>query len=334
MTALDNLKTATAAVWNAIPVNDLPTLKAALQNGGPNRTRILTGLYHQFYQAFSTPANMPPNPRHNLDFDAINTILGQLGTCQNQFVQGNGTTVTIQDNVFREITYQNRANYPQLFWSLPGAQLYRCFYHFNFPRLQAQRDAIRLAINVPLGRIPAAINGFLLAARNTDPDVISFKVGGPGLYRKPDTALIYILKPRDQTEQGYLDTLVQTITTWAGSDPQNALRDWTHPLMERLAAGVATADDPPRVTQYDGLSFTALRAVVATIVIGNLIRLYNGPSRVQNTSEGELAALALVGQLENYGINAQNPSRNAPLPDTATLDTVRDYGLLVGAIVT
>lgn len=334
MTALDNLKTATAAVWNAIPATDLPSMKAAMQNVGPKRTSILTNFYRQFYQAFSTPANMPPNPRHNLDFDAINTVLGQLGSCQNQFVQGNGTTVTIQDNVFREITYQNRANYPQLFWSLPGEQLYRCFYHFNFPRLQAQRDAIRLAINVPLERIPAAINGFLLGARNTDPDVMSFKVGGPGLYRKPDTALIYILRPSNQTEQGYLNSLVQAVTTWEGSDPQNALRDWTHPLMERLAAGVATADDPPRVAQYDGMSFTALRAVVATIVFGNLIRLYNGPSNIQGTTEGELAAAALVGQLENYGIDAQNPSRNAPLPDTTTLDRVRDYGLLVRAIVT
>ena len=334
MTALDNLKAATTAVWDSIPTTDLPRMKAALQNVGPNRTLVLTNLYRQFYQAFSTPANMPLSPHHNLGFDAINTVIGQLGSCQNQFVQGNGTTVTIQDNVFREVTYQNRANYPQLFWSLPGAQLYRCFYHFNFPRLQAQRDAIRLAINVPLGQIPAAINGFLAQARTTDPDVLSFKVGGPGLYRKPDTALIYILKPTNQTEQGRLNTLVQAVTTWAGSAPANALRDWTHPLMERLAAGVATADDPPHAPQYRGVSFTSLRAVIATIVIGNLIRLYNGPSNVQGKTEGELAAMALVGQLDNYGIDDQNPSRNAALPDSGTRDQIREYGLLVGGIVT
>ena len=104
--------------------------------------------------------------------------------------------------------------------------------------------------------------------------------------------------------------------------------------MERLAAGVATADDPPHAPQYRGVSFTSLRAVIATIVIGNLIRLYNGPSNVQGKTEGELAAMALVGQLDNYGIDDQNPSRNAALPDSGTRDQIREYGLLVGGIVT
>lgn len=333
MTALDNLKAKTEAVWNSFGQQGIADLRSAIQEGGQLRTNARRTLYRAFYGAFSTADDQPQNTRHTLTFDEINTVLAGLGQRQFAFLGNANREISIQDQIFRNCNSTHQVNYPNLFWSLRGEQLYRCFYHFNFPPLQQQGDNVRLAVNVPLGRIPDAIDNFLSNSRNTYGKVISFKVGAPGLYGKPDTALIYAREPANQQDQADFTNLVGTVTTWAGNSQQNTLRNWTHPLMEKLANGVATADDPPRRPAYAGISFTALRAVIATIVIGNLIRLGGGHAQVLGKTPAELAADALEGQLDNYGIDATNPARNGVLPDQDTQNDIRAYALEVGAAV-
>lgn len=332
MTVLDNLKAKTEAVWNSFGQQGIAALQTDILAGGQPRTNARHALFQRFYNAFNTPDDRPQNPRHTLTFDEINAVLIGLGQRQLAFLGTANRYVSIQDRIFRTVNSAQQANYPNTFWGLKGAELYHCFYHFGFPPLQP-RNNVRLAVNVPLGRIPDAIDNFLVNSRTTDGDVMSFKVGAPGLYGKPDTALIYVRKPATQQDQANFDALVQSVTTWAGQSPANTLRNWTHPLMEKLANGVATADDPPHDPAYGGISFTALRAVIATIVISNLIRLGGTTSQVHGKTPAELAADALVGQLENYGIDANNPARNAALPDQQTRDAIRAYAREVGAAV-
>ncbi|CAM3350885.1 hypothetical protein [Thalassospira profundimaris] len=332
MTALDNLKAKTEAVWNSFGQQGIADLQTAVRTGGEHRTEARRALYQRFYNTFNTPDDRPQNPRHTLTFDEINAVLIGLGQRQLAFLGTANRYVDIQNNIFRTVHSAQQSQYPDVFWSLSGGELYRCFYHFGFPPMEP-RNNVRLAVNVPLGRIPDAIDNFLINSRTTDGDVISFKVGAPGLYGKPDTALIYVRKPASQQDQTNFDTLVQSVTTWAGQSPANTLRNWTHPLMEKLANGVATADDPPNDQAYGGISFTALRAVIATIVISNRIGLSGNAPQVQGKTAAQAATDELVGQLENYGINANNPARNADLPDQQTRAEIRAYALEVGAAV-
>ena len=334
MTTLDNLKGKVTHVWDAFIEPHIQALETDINAGGQQRTNASRALYNAFYHAFNTPDDMPQNLQQTLSFDEINSILKGLASRQFSFLNTANRCVSIQDGIFRNVNSAQQANYPHVFESLSGEQLCACFYHFIFPALHPQRERVRLAINIPPGRIPDAVDHFLANSRNTDGDVVSFKVGAPGVYRKPDTALIYLLKPINQQQQTSFTALVQSATQWAGHDQQNTLRDWTHPLMEQLANGVATADDPPNHPAYAGLSFTALRAVITTIVISNLIRLGGGHAQVQGKTNGELAADAVAGQLENFGIDGTNPSLNAALPDDTTRQTIRDYALEIGAAVT
>ncbi len=323
-----NMKAKTAAVWNAFTPEQLSTWQGYLRqgDGDPNRLAAIRHIYQIFYNTFNAPDDRPANPRHSLSFDQINDVVCGLGARQFAFLGTHGNRVNIQDNIFRPVNGQG--NYPNVFWSLPLKELYYCFYHFIPASIDTGgRSAIRLAVNVAMGRIPDALDNWLLGCRTVNPDVTAFKVGAPGLYGKPDTVLLYILKPGDETQQGYLSTLINQITTWAGSNVANTLRDWTHPLMDKLANGIALADDPPGIPDYNGLSFTALRAVIATIVVSTIIRLnYAGTT-------GDLAAAALMGQLENYGIDPQDPSKNNGLADSAAIAKIVAIAQSVGAIV-
>ena len=316
MTTLQNMKGRISIVWDGMSLQER---QAVSMGDRICCKRLCNRLYQSFNSPFDHPGNIPYDPRDPIDFtDKIHLLAGFAGAQQAFLNQNQAWGVCIQDREFLTPQGPQRQHYESLFMSLPSARLCNCFFHFNYPSGQPQ-DMIRIAVNVHPCRTVGAIEDWLLLVKQNVPELTSFKVAGPDITRKPDTVLLYLNKPRNDPDNEAIVNLLQTISQWA-SQGLNVLRDWVHPLQPRQAAGIGIADDPPSIPAYNGISFTALRATITSMILIGV-----NPAVV-----GDAAADAVESQLANYGINAQDPAQNANLPNNQTVDAIANYAIWLG----